>query len=246
MKNLIILFSEHKVKGDDEKQKQIHHPYPQHKSKSEEKPKEQYLNGNIRFEMVGDSSQLFEAEDFQKVKVNELKNINPHLEKTNDGSVQLEIIGDTSHLFEPEDFEKIEVKPLGMQEEIKTEPPAATDKNDSKDYDQHLDGQIVNGIDKNDSISVNDSAKNSDDEKAKGTVECNLKNFENNENKVKILNGTALTSMLAESKPNDCLVVMFYVPWCPFSARLAPHYNALPRAFKQLDIVAFDVSKSTG
>jgi hypothetical protein len=66
------------------------------------------------------------------------------------------------------------------------------------------------------------------------------------ENKVRLVNGSVLTSLLAESKQNDCFIVMFYVPWCPFSARLAPNYNALPRAFKQLDILAFDISKSTG
>lgn len=66
------------------------------------------------------------------------------------------------------------------------------------------------------------------------------------ENSVKIVNGSALTRILYESKQNECFVVLFYVHWCPFSANLAPYYNALPRAFPNLDFLAFDVSKSIG
>lgn len=66
------------------------------------------------------------------------------------------------------------------------------------------------------------------------------------ENKVKLVNGSYLTRLLSESAPHECFLVLFYVPWCPFSARLAPFYNALPKAFLNLDILAFDVSKSIG
>lgn len=234
----------HKVKGDNQKKGGIPPSSTQNEKSKEEKPPSNtnHQNGNIRFQMVGDSSQLFEAEDFQKIKVNELKIINPDLDKPSEptsqeeypnGNIKLEIIGDTLDLFKPEDFEKIEVKPLGDTErDMEQKSEVDYDLNNNK---LEVEGEIVN---KNETKS--------NEEKPNGTVECNLKTFENNENKVKLLNGTALSLMLAESKTNDCFVVMFYVPWCPFSARLAPHYNALPRAFKQLDIVAFDVSKSTG
>lgn len=69
---------------------------------------------------------------------------------------------------------------------------------------------------------------------------------EGHENRVKLVNGSYLTRTLSESQPNECFLVMFYVPWCPFSARLAPIYNALPRAFSNLSVFAFDVSKSIG
>lgn len=65
-------------------------------------------------------------------------------------------------------------------------------------------------------------------------------------NSVKIVNGSGLTKILYDSKQNECFVVLFYVPWCPFSAKLAPYFNALPRAFPHLDFLAFDVSKSIG
>lgn len=75
---------------------------------------------------------------------------------------------------------------------------------------------------------------------------CQPKNLENFENSVKIVNGSGLTKTLYESQQNECFVVLFYVPWCPFSAKLAPYFNALPRAIPHLDFLAFDVSKSIG
>lgn len=201
--------------------------------------------------MVGNSSQLFEPEDFEKVKVNELKSINPDLERKSEDSVEkeatevrIEIVGDTSHLFKPEDFEKEDSKLLHIDNE-------SSNLKLEVDYVRLMLNQTNAKIDEEEAINSNDSiktnsSKTTDGEKGKVIIECNLKIFENNENKVKLVNGTSLTLMLSESKLNDCLIVMFYVPWCPFSARLAPYYNALPRAFNQLDILAFDVSKSTG
>lgn len=65
-------------------------------------------------------------------------------------------------------------------------------------------------------------------------------------NEVKLVNGSYLTRILSDSGQHECFLVLFYVPWCPFSARLAPIYNAIPKAFLSLDVLAFDVSKSIG
>ena len=40
----------------------------------------------------------------------------------------------------------------------------------------------------------------------------------------------------------NCIVVMFYAPWCPFCAKVAPHFNALPKVFPQLDFMAIDTT----
>ncbi|NXK13715.1 TXD15 protein, partial [Herpetotheres cachinnans] len=42
---------------------------------------------------------------------------------------------------------------------------------------------------------------------------------------------------------SDCTLVLFYTPWCRFSASLAPHFNSLPRAFPTLRFVALDASQ---
>ena len=42
------------------------------------------------------------------------------------------------------------------------------------------------------------------------------------------------------AQPGRCTVVLFYASWCRFSAQMAPHYNALARAFPSLDVVAID------
>ena len=64
---------------------------------------------------------------------------------------------------------------------------------------------------------------------------------------VKIVNTTELVEMLnLNKKPKSsspCVMVLFFAPWCPFCAETAPHYNALARAFPQLDVVAVDTSQ---
>jgi hypothetical protein len=66
------------------------------------------------------------------------------------------------------------------------------------------------------------------------------------DNSVRLVNGSELTKYMSNSDETECFLVLFYVPWCPFSARLAPFYNALPRAFLTMSVLAFDVSNSVG
>ncbi|XP_038628051.1 thioredoxin domain-containing protein 15 [Tachyglossus aculeatus] len=42
---------------------------------------------------------------------------------------------------------------------------------------------------------------------------------------------------------SDCTLVLFYTPWCRFSANLAPHFNSLPRVFPALYFLALDASQ---
>jgi len=61
---------------------------------------------------------------------------------------------------------------------------------------------------------------------------------------VQLFNSSQLLSHLG-SRANSsifgrCTIVLFYAPWCTFCVRLAPHYNALARAFPTLDVVAID------
>lgn len=59
---------------------------------------------------------------------------------------------------------------------------------------------------------------------------------------VQIMNSSELLQQLGSRNLTNghCTVVLFYAPWCIFSARVAPHYNALARAFPKLDVVAID------
>ena len=59
---------------------------------------------------------------------------------------------------------------------------------------------------------------------------------------VKIVNSTQLLELLSvkNDSQGNCAVVLFYAPWCFFCSEVAPHYNALARAFPQLDILAID------
>lgn len=59
---------------------------------------------------------------------------------------------------------------------------------------------------------------------------------------VRIVNSSELLQQLGSRNATNgrCTVVLFYAPWCVFSAQVAPHYNALARAFPMLDVVAID------
>ncbi len=60
--------------------------------------------------------------------------------------------------------------------------------------------------------------------------------------KVQEVNSTELLQRLAQKNDTsgNCAIVLFYAPWCMFCARTAPHYNALARAFPQMDVMAID------
>ncbi|XP_023219400.1 thioredoxin domain-containing protein 15-like [Centruroides sculpturatus] len=65
---------------------------------------------------------------------------------------------------------------------------------------------------------------------------------------VKIMNLSSLLTALTPL-PNitdgECAVVLFYSPWCIFSARAAPHFNALARVFPQISFYAIDAVQHT-
>ena len=85
---------------------------------------------------------------------------------------------------------------------------------------------------------------NGSGEKTHRKVYCTpRKLIDNTTAQVQIINSTVLQEKLNSTKDENehyCAVVMFYAPWCHFCARTAPHYNALARAFPQMDIFAID------
>jgi hypothetical protein len=135
------------------------------------------------------------------------------LKDSKDGQMKIEIIGDTSHLFADEDFEKREVILLN-----------------------------------NNDTTVNNNTESESNENANKFENCaraNLTTYRDF-NTVQLVNGSHLTKILTDAPQDECFLVLFYVPWCRFSARIASTFNSLPRAFPNLDVLAFDVSKSVG
>ena len=66
-----------------------------------------------------------------------------------------------------------------------------------------------------------------------------------------VVNDTSLQLMLRSEKSVNgstkvasgsaaCQILLLFAPWCPFSVRLAPHYNALGRIFPNLEAVAIN------
>ena len=71
---------------------------------------------------------------------------------------------------------------------------------------------------------------------------CQLHNITDNyTNRVQLVDNNYL---MRAPTHFDCYVLLFFARWCQFSVRFAPYFNALPRAFPGLDVVAYDVSKS--
>ncbi|KAK3091543.1 hypothetical protein FSP39_020644 [Pinctada imbricata] len=90
-------------------------------------------------------------------------------------------------------------------------------------------------------------AANKTERKTKFT--CVGKNMTLEENRtivVNIINNTRLVNLLSFDKnetTSDCVLVLFYAPYCHFCARIGPSYNALARVFPQLEIVAVDAAQ---
>ncbi|XP_027462075.1 thioredoxin domain-containing protein 15 isoform X1 [Zalophus californianus] len=75
-------------------------------------------------------------------------------------------------------------------------------------------------------------------------VNCEERNVTGLENfTLKILNVSQDLMDFLNPNGSDCTLVLFYTPWCRFSANLAPHFNSLPRAFPALHFLALDASQ---
>ncbi|XP_014803283.1 PREDICTED: thioredoxin domain-containing protein 15 [Calidris pugnax] len=75
-------------------------------------------------------------------------------------------------------------------------------------------------------------------------VNCEERNITGIEHfTLQILNVSQDLMEFLNPNSSDCTLVLFYTPWCRFSASLAPHFNSLPRAFPTLRFLALDASQ---
>ncbi|XP_056301707.1 thioredoxin domain-containing protein 15 [Danio aesculapii] len=75
-------------------------------------------------------------------------------------------------------------------------------------------------------------------------VNCEKRNISVEEQlMVQVLNASQDLMDLLNANSSECSLVLFYTGWCPFSASLAPHFNALPRAFPSMHFLALDASQ---
>ncbi|NWS44142.1 TXD15 protein, partial [Probosciger aterrimus] len=85
---------------------------------------------------------------------------------------------------------------------------------------------------------------NSTDSARGGKVNCEERNMTGTERlMLQILNVSQDLMEFLNPNSSDCTLVLFYTPWCRFSASLAPHFNSLPRAFPTLRFLALDASQ---
>nr|XP_033783391.1 thioredoxin domain-containing protein 15 [Geotrypetes seraphini] len=75
-------------------------------------------------------------------------------------------------------------------------------------------------------------------------VNCEERNLTGIENfTLQVLNISQDLMEFLNPNSSECTFVLFYTPWCHFSASLAPHFNSLPRAFPGLRFLALDASQ---
>ena len=65
------------------------------------------------------------------------------------------------------------------------------------------------------------------------------------ESRVVVVSPHQLESIVEDSAvQNVCAIVLFYAPWCTFSAQFARKFNALGRSFRGLPILALNLAES--
>ncbi|XP_077122206.1 thioredoxin domain-containing protein 15 [Ranitomeya variabilis] len=112
------------------------------------------------------------------------------------------------------------------------------------------DGSLSNSDDQsqeqtqNMDTSTADSDSNTTDSSKPLKVNCEDRDITNMENfTLQILNISQDLMDFLNPNSSECSMVLFFTPWCQFSAALAPHFNALPRAFPTLQFLALDASQ---
>jgi len=52
-----------------------------------------------------------------------------------------------------------------------------------------------------------------------------------------------LTNESTATPAAECQTLLLFAPWCSFSIKLSPHYNALSRIFPHLRVLAINAVK---
>lgn len=128
-----------------------------------------------------------------------------------------------------------------LEELEKGEPGARSDIRMVNEVSQN---QSVSNNATNASVPLTAEIKNKSEKKSKFT--CVGKNYTAENASVMIVNNTQLLSILSFDNNNtegDCVLVLFFVPYCRFCAAMAPSFNALARVYPQLNIIAVDAAQ---
>ncbi|KAM9312428.1 thioredoxin domain-containing protein 15 [Gastrophryne carolinensis] len=120
---------------------------------------------------------------------------------------------------------------------------------DESELKNASDDQMDTKIENNDTnVSTSEQVTTEESNTTDGTkplkVNCEEHNVTSMDNvTVQVLNASQDLMELLNPNGSECTMVLFFTPWCSFSASLAPHFNALPRAFPSLHFLALDASQ---
>lgn len=139
---------------------------------------------------------------------------------------------------------------------LDTIPPVCEKAKDSEGCNAHqnlldLVKESTNRPERTSSQSTESEAETPKPEESNSTdsskplkVVCEERNITGVENfTLQILNISQDLMDFLNPNSSECTLVLFFTPWCRFSAALAPHFNSLPRAFPVLHFLALDASQ---
>ncbi|XP_029439199.1 thioredoxin domain-containing protein 15-like isoform X1 [Rhinatrema bivittatum] len=117
-----------------------------------------------------------------------------------------------------------------------------------KEIEDIQEGERVQGSNVQPEMTPAESSKPEESNNTENTkspkVNCEERNLTGIEDfTLQVLNVSEDLMEVLNPNSSECTLVLFFTPWCRFSAGLAPHFNSLPRAFPALHFLALDASQ---
>ncbi|KAM5171198.1 thioredoxin domain-containing protein 15 isoform 2-T2 [Mantella aurantiaca] len=135
--------------------------------------------------------------------------------------------------------------PDALYETHKSEDECSTNECPDGTSDEQMKTKMHNiELDTSNTEQIKTDESNSTDGNKPLKVNCVERNITGMDNfTLQVLNASQDLMELLNPNSSECTMVLFFTPWCRFSAALAPHFNALPRAFPTLNFLALDASQ---
>ncbi|XP_018420805.1 PREDICTED: thioredoxin domain-containing protein 15 [Nanorana parkeri] len=145
----------------------------------------------------------------------------------------------------PKDWKNKVVMETSDAESQKAEGECSTNECPDSTSDAQMKTKMQNTeSDASNTKQIKTDDSNSTDGNKPLKVNCVERNITGMDNfTLQVLNASQDLMELLNPNSSECTMVLFFTPWCLFSAALAPHFNALPRAFPTLHFLALDASQ---
>lgn len=111
------------------------------------------------------------------------------------------------------------------------------------DYVKRREEEKLSGLKASDNNTLNDTNSTNFNDTRKAKWFCPGRDMApEHSNRVLLVNDSTLLRWINSSSntSDGCAIVMFYAKFCPFSASIAPLFNAFGRAYNNTPVLAID------